>query len=116
MPKAAKTYKPRLPPGRSASADDQRPTAARRGYDQAWRNKRHKVLARDGFTCQAEGCGRIVMGKGEPHIDHIIAKAKGGSDDMDNLQTLCASCHSRKTVREDGGFGHGKGNTQGTRG
>lgn len=25
-----------------------------------------------------------------------------------NLQTLCASCHSKKTAREDGGFGHAK--------
>ena len=40
-------------------------------------------------------------------VDHI--KAHRGDQalafDRDNLQCLCLSCHSRKTVHEDGGFG-----------
>jgi 5-methylcytosine-specific restriction protein A len=39
-------------------------------------------------------------------VDHMVAKAKGGQDEMGNLRSLCASCHSRKTARQDGGFGH----------
>jgi hypothetical protein len=30
----------------------------------------------------------------------------GGSDDASNLHWLCHPCHSRKTVKHDGGFGH----------
>ena len=33
-------------------------------------------------------------------VDHIITKAKGGTDDPDNLQSLCVQCHREKTARE----------------
>jgi 5-methylcytosine-specific restriction protein A len=40
--------------------------------------------------------------------DHIVPVSAGGDDDRANLQALCASCHSRKTATEDGGFGHAR--------
>jgi 5-methylcytosine-specific restriction endonuclease McrA len=40
------------------------------------------------------------------HLDHKIARNAGGTDDANNLHWLCHSCHSRKTVKKDGGFGH----------
>ena len=33
-------------------------------------------------------------------VDHIIPLARGGTNDLANLQPLCKSCHSRKTMRE----------------
>lgn len=36
-------------------------------------------------------------------VDHIISRAKGGTDERSNLQPLCHACHSEKTNREDGG-------------
>jgi 5-methylcytosine-specific restriction enzyme A len=29
-------------------------------------------------------------------VDHVIAKANGGTDDPSNLQVLCRSCNSQK--------------------
>ena len=32
-------------------------------------------------------------------IDHVVARAKGGSDHLDNLQLLCGACNSTKGVK-----------------
>ncbi|ELK38933.1 HNH endonuclease, partial [Brevibacillus agri BAB-2500] len=42
-------------------------------------------------------------------VDHIVPH-KGDMRkfwDRMNWQALCASCHSKKTAKEDGGFGNG---------
>lgn len=70
----------------------------------AWRRLRESILIRDLYTCQEAGCGRLVGGKGEAHVDHEDGDAN--NNDLGNLKTLCCSCHSRKTAREDGGFGN----------
>jgi len=33
-------------------------------------------------------------------VDHIVPLARGGTHDLANLQPLCKSCHSKKTMRE----------------
>jgi 5-methylcytosine-specific restriction protein A len=35
-------------------------------------------------------------------VDHIKPKAKGGTDDLGNLQAICRSCHFDKTLRDQG--------------
>jgi len=71
---------------------------AARGY--AWRKLRTQVLAEEA-RCRA--CG--APGQPADHVDHRLPRARGGTDDRANLQRLCRTCHSRKTVRYDGGFG-----------
>ena len=56
------------------------------------------VLERDPIC---RGCGRAPS----VHVDHVLPRAQGGTDDPSNLQGLCTPCHSRKTVTQDGGFG-----------
>ena len=60
---------------------------------------RFDVFKRDLFTCQY--CGRrppdVVL-----QVDHIIAKAKDGSDDPDNLTTSCDECNQGKSDRSLG--------------
>lgn len=65
-----------------------------------WFRLRHACLTRDKRTCTTERCGKPAT-----HVDHVIARSKGGADILNNLVSLCPSCHSRKTVRADGGFG-----------
>jgi 5-methylcytosine-specific restriction enzyme A len=67
-----------------------------------------RILVRDEYTCQK--CDKLILDheRKAAHVDHILAKAKGGTDDPANLQLLCQTCHSVKTVQEDGGFGRVK--------
>jgi hypothetical protein len=55
--------------------------------------KRFFVLKRDQFTCRL--CGASGLGT-RPEVDHIVPKSKGGTDSLDNLQTLCFNCNRGK--------------------
>ncbi len=84
--------------GQERDAYDQaRGSAAARGYGHRWRKLRLMYL-RAHPLC-------VVCGDAASEVDHIHPRAAGGSDDWDNLQALCKSCHSRKTRREQGGGG-----------
>ena len=37
-------------------------------------------------------------------VDHIVAKAQGGTDSEANLRAYCHACHSSRTGRDQGGF------------
>lgn len=54
------------------------------------RAKRAAILARDGQRCLQCGCRTGLT------IDHIRAKSDGGTDQMENLQTLCEDCNLEK--------------------
>ena len=55
--------------------------------------KRFFVLKRDGFTCKM--CGANGPGV-KLEVDHVLPVAEGGSDSLDNLQTLCFECNRGK--------------------
>jgi hypothetical protein len=50
---------------------------------------RREVLARDKHRCQAPGCGRTRF----LEVHHIVTRKKGGSNQAENLMTLCGACH-----------------------
>ena len=57
------------------------------------------MLTRDAWTCRQ--CGRVCSGYREAHADHIVAISDGGGRyDLANGQTLCQSCHGRKSAQE----------------
>jgi hypothetical protein len=51
-------------------------------------NDQIKVLQRDGFKCRNCGSRNNLM------IHHIVYRSHQGGNEMNNLLTLCASCHS----------------------
>jgi hypothetical protein len=54
--------------------------------------KRFLVFQRDGYQCQI--CRKTGV---ELELDHVIPVCRGGSDEMDNLQTLCRPCNAGKS-------------------
>lgn len=73
-----------------------------KGSTRRWRTKlRPAVLRRDEGLCQpCLRAGRYTPGT---EVDHIISKANGGTDDLDNLELICTECHKAKTSQERGG-------------
>lgn len=61
-----------------------------KGTNYGFANTKAYVLNRDNYTC-LHCKGKSKDGKLEVH--HIIFKSDGGSDDQENLITLCSTCH-----------------------
>lgn len=77
-----------------------RTSSHERGYGWAWQKLRLFVLRRDMGLCQP--CLAIDRTELATEVDHIIPKAKGGTDALENLQAICRPCHERKTAHENG--------------
>jgi len=81
--------------------DIARPSSHERGYGAAWRRLRKIALARsplcaDPFGEHAQRHEIVVA----TDVDHIISKRDGGGNEESNLQALCHSCHSTKTIQQ----------------
>lgn len=62
---------------------------------------RDYVFQRDNYQCRS--CGKSKQ-ETALEIDHIIAIAQGGSNDISNLQTLCRTCNQQKKHHFDQRF------------
>ena len=59
-----------------------------------WQHVRKKVFARDNYRC------RLCGSAGRLECDHIVPLRAGGNPfELRNLQTLCRSCHIKKSAR-----------------
>lgn len=58
-----------------------------------WNMLREYILERDNYTCQ--DCNLFGMDTGM-HVHHIKPVCTGGSNNEDNLITLCTYCHARR--------------------
>jgi 5-methylcytosine-specific restriction endonuclease McrA len=112
-------------------ADEQRGSSAERGYDAHHERLRVLCFERDGWRCRGCGWEPDVVrecrlagieappfevvleelrqaknaGGRHLHADHIVP-ISGREDprrlDLDNMQTLCDTCHRRKTLKDNG--------------
>lgn len=60
-------------------------------YPENWDSLRQVVLERDGYRCRKCGSNSRPL-----QVDHIVSLSHGGTNRLDNLQTLCLRCHSLK--------------------
>lgn len=58
---------------------------------------RHEVFKRDNYACVE--CG-VTKEERTLHIDHKLPVSQGGTDELDNLQTLCEKCNLSKSNRK----------------
>jgi hypothetical protein len=58
-------------------------------YPENWNEIRKEVLKRDGNRCA--NCGSKV----NLHIHHIVSLKDHGSNNIDNLKTVCKNCHEK---------------------
>ena len=59
-----------------------------KGFNYGYSSRREAVLHRDNYTCQC--CGKKSC---RLEVHHIKFKSNGGTDDEENLITLCTDCH-----------------------
>jgi len=69
----------------------------RQGRQPIPRQLRHKVFKRDGYRCKECGASNKET---KLEIDHIKPVARGGTNHIDNLQTLCKECNRAKYTDE----------------
>ena len=60
------------------------------GFNYGYSSRRSAVLCRDNYTCQC--CGKKNC---RLEVHHIKFKSNGGTDDEENLITLCEDCHKK---------------------
>lgn len=58
------------------------------GFNYGYSSRRSAILHRDNYTCQC--CGKKNC---RLEVHHIKFKSQGGTDDEENLITLCEDCH-----------------------
>lgn len=77
-------------------------TAAKRITGRTLQTRNDRIKLRDGYTCQ--GC-HLVTSARFLQVDHVKPLSQGGTEDDDNLQSLCiigpeGGCHGVKSKRE----------------
>jgi len=65
---------------------------------------RFDVLKRD-RKCVLCGAAPEIDSEVRLHVDHIVPRSKGGSNEMSNLQVLCSECNLGKSNRDNTAFG-----------
>ena len=85
--------------------DQERGTAAERGYGARWQKARLGFLRHHPLCAECERRGLVtaatVVDHNEPHRGDMARFW-----DPTNWQSLCTPCHNVKTAREDGAFGN----------
>ncbi|MBO4394634.1 MAG: HNH endonuclease [Spirochaetales bacterium] len=79
-------------------------------HSSKWKRLRYQFLSEHPFCEECRRHGRLTRAT---VADHIIPIRQGGAMlDEDNLQALCSSCHSSKSIKEGSRYGHPQGRSK----
>ena len=78
-------------------------SSSARGYDHAWRRFRLAYLAEHPTCIDCERNGVVTAATQVDHEPRLRGPNDPGRLDPRRCRACCASCHSRKTCRQDGG-------------
>jgi 5-methylcytosine-specific restriction enzyme A len=79
----------------------------RRLPHELWRQVRRQVWRRDQGRCQGPYCRDTRMWSlllKQAHIDHHVPITRGGTNQLENLRTLCRRCHVLRADRSHQGM------------
>lgn len=65
-------------------------------YPPLTKKERFEALDRDGFRCRYCGANPRSDGAIELHVDHLIPRAQGGDNSLENRVTACQACNLGK--------------------
>ena len=82
-------------------------SSADRGYGYRWQKLRNRYIAQHPYCVECLKHGKITLATDVDHIRPHRGDPRLLYDEK-NLQSLCHSCHARKTASEDGGLGNRK--------
>lgn len=63
------------------------------GYMWEWAKLKRQAFERDGYKC-------VYCGDTAKHLDHILARLKGGQDSLNNLVAACEHCNISKNCND----------------
>jgi len=93
-------YCPKCETKRRKASDDRRGSASSRGYGSRWRRVRLVQLAKEPLCRMCADLGTTTAAR---EVDHIDGDPR--NNNRRNLRSLCKSCHSARTGRDQGAFG-----------
>lgn len=80
----------------------QRDPESNKRYGRSWKRIRDRYIKTHPLCEECQRQGRLTPAE---EVHHIIPLANGGSNDKENLMSLCKSCHSRITAQSGDRWG-----------
>jgi len=90
LPKTNKIDKAKMP--------ENRPSSSKRGYDSSWRMVRLQHLLNNPLCSDCFKDQKLTVANEVHHLKKL-ADHPSLRDDPSNLQSLCKSCHSKRTAK-----------------
>lgn len=75
---------------------------SRKQYGRAWRQIRNRYIQAHPWCVACLKQEKMTLAE---EVDHILPLSRGGTHDERNLQSVCKSCHSRKSAKEGSRWG-----------